>query len=124
MLDLAAIRHIVAHTLAHRGGTFDARTGKLVQPTSGYAVAVATVGRDTGALLSADSLYDRLSAAHYHPAPYIGTWVDTNHVGNDVAYVDRVVILPDRESALILARAFNQLAVWDFANGTEVRLAA
>lgn len=113
---------LVDHTLANRGGTFDAVTLEPVNPASGYAVAIGHIGSN-GALLTRDSLYDRLNRTVLDlRAPYVGTWVDTNRFGNDVAYVDHVVILPDRESALILARAFRELAIWDFSTSTEVRL--
>lgn len=110
------------YTLAHRGGTFSAETGEPVEPTSGYAVAVRNLGTGNGALLSRSYLVERLVEALIgsRSIPYIGTWVETNAYGNDVCYIDRVVILPDEDSAVILARAFNEKAVYDFADGDSL----
>ena len=118
------VQRIVESTLKNRGGTFNARTGRPVKPSSGYAVAVENLGTGNGALLSERYLGDRVSEAlvYQRDIPYIGTWVDRNRFGNDVCYVDRVVILPDRESALILARALGEQAVYDFATGESVRV--
>lgn len=110
------------YTLEHRGGTFDASTGEPVAPSSGYAVAVKNLGTGNGALLSRSYLVSRLCEALIHQlsVPYIGTWVETNRYGHDVCYVDRVVILPDRASALAVGAAFNERAVWDFSSSESV----
>tara|TARA_R100001509_G_scaffold89456_1_gene51318 strand:+ start:130 stop:435 length:306 start_codon:yes stop_codon:yes gene_type:complete len=49
-----------------------------------------------------------------------GAWTDSN---GDF-YVEPCVWIPDLDSALRIARALNQIAVWDWANMTEIRLKA
>ena len=121
MLTLDTRTAIAAHTVQHGGGTFEARTGALVTPTSGYAVGLPG-GRQVKGLLTQNAVVDALRGFDLTRAPYVGTWVDTNSVGNRVAYVDPVVILPDRASALILAEALGELAVWDFSASAEIRV--
>lgn len=105
-------------TLAHGGGTYAALTLDPVTPTSGYAVGLvqgtAIVSYATPAAMAAGI---RTVASFYSHAAYIGTWVDNGRV-----HIDPVAIIPDRESALTLARALGQLAVWDFATGTEIEV--
>jgi hypothetical protein len=47
-----------------------------------------------------------------------GAWTDRN---GDF-YVEPCVWIPDLDSALRIARALNQVAIWDWANMTEIRL--
>lgn len=118
MLDYDARLAIADATLANGGGTFTT-DGQPVQPTAGYAVAVQSIPYG-GALTSRNGIVDALGRANGNGhVPYIGSWVD-GETGK--VYLDRVVILPDRESALTLAAAFGELAIWDFATGTEVRV--
>ena len=46
-----------------------------------------------------------------------GAWTDQN---GDF-YVEPCVWIPDLDSALRIARALNQIAIWDWANMTEIR---
>lgn len=123
MLTYETRKAIAAHTVENGGGTFDARTGEPVQPTSGYAVGMPG-GTKVKGLVSPGSIVDALRTFELTRAPYVGTWVDVNRFGNRVAYVDPVVIIPDRESALLVAAALGELAVWDFSAQAEVRLVA
>ena len=118
MLNYDAAMSIAVATFNHDGGTFDRLTGEPVTPTSGFAVAVPG-GIHRFARIPEHTAMDVLSIDAPDSVPYIGTWRDND----GQVYVDPVVILPDRESALILGRAFGELAVWDFSTGTEVRLA-
>lgn len=47
-----------------------------------------------------------------------GAWTDRN---GDF-YVEPCVWIPDLDSALMIARALNQVAIWDWANMTEIRI--
>jgi len=49
-----------------------------------------------------------------------GAWTDQN---GDF-YVEPCIWIPDLDSALRIARALNQIAVWDWANMTEIRIKA
>ena len=48
----------------------------------------------------------------------VGVWVDDT----GKVWVDRVWHYPELEEALEVARINNQLAIWDNANGKEIRL--
>jgi hypothetical protein len=120
-----AARKAAIHTFSHQGGTFDAATLEPVTIRSGYGVAVKSLGRGNGALASLDYVTDRLYDAVIGRGaiPYIGTWLNRNFRGNYEVYIDRVVVLPDRDSALILARALNEIAVWDYADEAAISVA-
>ncbi len=113
-----------ALTLANGGGTFDAATLEPVDLTSGYAVAIENFGKGNGALASQSYVAERLrkAAGYGYATGYIGTWVKVNSVGNSIVFIDRVVVLPDLESALILARALHQLAIFDFAKMEDINV--
>ena len=49
-----------------------------------------------------------------------GAWTDQN---GDF-YVEPCIWIPDLDSALRIARALNQVAIWDWANMTEIRIKA
>lgn len=51
--------------------------------------------------------------------PFLGAWIDAGTV-----YLDRSYCVADRDLALKLAAWEEQLAVWDIANGREIRLDA
>lgn len=117
MLSRDAARAAMTRTLIDGGGTFDRETGEPVQPATGYAVGLPggtkVDGRETNLAVLSTAIR---RVSRDSRAPFVGTWFDTG-----TAYIDPVVILPDRESALILARALGELAIWDFSAGAEVR---
>lgn len=101
-------------TMRDGGATFDARTLAPVHPADGFAVALTASApvpcerEDVGRALIALAL-------RWPHVPFVGTWRGPGGI-----YVDAVVILPDRESAMTLARATGQQAIWDFATGEEL----
>ena len=112
-----AARDAAELTIAFGGGTFDAATLAPVSPSTGYAVGGLALTVMTSV---PDDGYERvarviLAQRDNRRAPYVGTWIE-----NDIVYVDAVVILPDLESAGILARALGEKAIWDFANGISI----
>ena len=123
MLSIDAARTIAAAT---DGGTFDRLTGEPVAPSAGFAVAVPG-----GAVLDAATRWELVATtirrlSRDSLAPYIGTWTDRDDRDGEChcrLYIDPVVIVPDRESALTFAAAIGELAVWDFATSSEVRVA-
>ena len=111
---------MVRATLADGGGTFDARTGRAIRPTSGYAVGLAhgsavVIPAGPG-LAAALRLAVRRIRAQY-PRAHVGTWVDAGRV-----HVDPVAIVADRATAERLGRERGQLAVYAFATGETVEL--
>lgn len=123
--DLEAARY----SLAHDGGTFDAVTGDLVEPTSGYAVGLPGGQRYLADAFSAADLEDAIRFSRVcNAAPYVGTWLDIDDrptPSGDLEchcrwYIDPVVILSSLPDALAVARALRQRAVWDFEAGAAV----
>lgn len=53
----------------------------------------------------------------HDPRNSIGTWYDAD---NDETYLDVSTILPDQETAVTLGIRYNQIAVYDLANGAEI----
>lgn len=106
----------VQSTLDNDGGTFNAETYRMVLRSSGYAVAIEDTltvpADDRRAIEVAIEVMARMGRG-----PFIGTWVKDGTV-----YVDSVVILPDRASALIVGRAFRQQAIYDFATQTAIEV--
>lgn len=127
-------------TIRDGGGTFTTSTLRMTLRASGYAVAIShnddarnvRIG-DVDAFIADHPMHDRAAVADtfgranvanvaekimtvartFADAPFIGTWMDGGRV-----YVDPVVILPDRASAVIVAQAFAQRAIYNFATQT------
>jgi hypothetical protein len=74
-------------------------TGNTVQLKAGYAVGLYT--------LRTDRLDDYMTVVAVTPDHYLGYWEGQS---------DLVRVLEDREEALRTAMAFNQVAIYDFAN--------
>jgi hypothetical protein len=111
----------LADSLANEGGfSFDLNTGTT--PTSGYAVSVnPEANRQTGVRVSA-GLIGTYAYAFGHlldqPGKVLGAWRDTE---TGITHLDVSTVVGDREDALMLARAFGEIAVWDYAAGAEIR---
>ena len=122
MLSKETAHTVMTRTLTNGGGTFDRLTGEPVEPTTGYAVGLPggqkVDGKETNLALLSTAIRRVSRDAR---APYLGTWMADTLTGSAV-YVDPVVILPDRESAVLLARALGELAIWDFGKGREVHV--
>lgn len=125
---MARIRSIHAatdYTLANGGGTFEVRPDGTLSPVeyrdTADAYVVAIVARDA-IVVPADPGSIRLGVARaireYPDAPYIGTWVNDGQ-----CHVDPVIILPDRESAIRVGRAFSQLAIYNLATDETIDVA-
>ena len=97
------------------GFTVNAQT---LQPiTKGYAVALADTqdSHDTAGLLSVIEYAQN----HADTVNAIGGWLDTE---SNKFYFDATVICDDLETALILGRRNNQIAIFDLENMEEIRL--
>lgn len=109
LLALAAIA-----TTNKEGYTVNAAT---LQPvTAGYAVAVADT-QDSFGLKGLANVVKYVSA---HPeVNAFGGWYNSD---NNMYYFDATVIVDDLEAAKELGRANKQIAIFDLANLTEIRL--
>ena len=93
---------------AYSGFTAD-KNGQIVDFKSGYAVALKG---DT-------TLETALQQAQKADDLFIGYWKDSE-TGKE--YWDCVQVVPTLETAIELGTARNEIAIWDFANGAEIRL--
>ena len=109
LLALAAIA-----TTNKEGFTVNAAT---LQPvTAGYAVAVA----DTQDSFGFEGLANVVKYFSEHPeVNAFGGWYNSE---NNMYYFDATVIVNDLEAAKELGRANKQIAIFDLANLTEIRL--
>lgn len=90
-----------------------------VLPTEGYYVG----GKAPSLVFKGVDEIDRGELAWWvgsNPSDYYGVWVDTE---DGKIYFDAVTHMLYQGTALDLARIRNEIAVWDIANGAEVRLA-
>lgn len=106
-------------TIAESGGTFERGTLAAVHPAEGYAVGgLAPTIRLAYPATRADIARAILAVRDtFVSAPFVGTWADDV---TSTVYVDAVVILPDLDSAGILARALGEHAVYAFAEGRAI----
>lgn len=109
LLALAAIA-----TTNKDGYTVNAAT---LQPvTNGYAVAVA----DTQNSFGLEGLANVVKYVSEHPeVNAFGGWYNSD---NNMYYFDATVIVDDLEAAKELGRVNKQIAIFDLANLTEIRL--
>ncbi|WP_439377844.1 hypothetical protein [Amycolatopsis lexingtonensis] len=111
----------LARKLETEGGfSYDPRT--RTSPTSGYAVSVNPEANrqlpgpvSTGVILGYAYLFGHLLD---QPGKVLGAWRDSE---TGITHLDVSTVVGDREDALMLARAFGELAVWDYAGGEEIR---
>lgn len=96
--------------------TLDGVTLEPVHPTAGYAVAIhsgtavkVTAFDEYGTFHAPLASAVRAVRDTFRP-PFVGVWIDDH----GTAHVDPVVILPDRESAEIVGRAFGQESIYGF----------
>ena len=90
---------------------------KTLQPvTTGYAVAVA----DTQNSFGIEGLANVIKYVSEHPEiNAFGGWYNSD---NNMYYFDATVIVNDLEAAKELGRINKQIAIFDLANLTEIRL--
>ena len=85
--------------------------------SSGYAVALNATQNSFGAA-GLESVIN-LVAAGTLGATCIGGWLDEV---TGLYYYDAVVIVEDRDAAIILGREQQQIAIFDLSNSIEIRL--
>jgi hypothetical protein len=70
--------------------------------------------------ITVSALKDALTILDIEPMEYVGIWTDTD---TNITYVDRSHHFIKKQTALDLAKHWEQLAIWDCANQDEVRVA-
>lgn len=95
---------------------FTVNAANLQPVTTGYAVAVA----DTQNSFGFEGLANVVKYVSEHPeVNAFGGWYNSD---NNMYYFDATVIVNDLEAAKELGRANKQIAIFDLANLTEIRL--
>lgn len=91
-------------------------------PTTGYGVAVAGLGlhveAGTPLRTAVSDFISGRSSGLMLAGRFLGAWVDE---ADGSTYLDVTRVIADLDTALDLARATGEIAVWDFANGVEIR---
>ena len=91
-------------------------------PTAGYGLAVAGLGiRVAAGTPLRTAVFEFIagrSSGLLLAGRYLGAWVDS---ATGDTYLDVTRVIADLDTALDLARATGEIAVWDFANGVEIR---
>lgn len=92
-------------------------SASTLQPvTTGYAVAVAATQNSFGL----EGLANVVKYVSEHPeVNAFGGWYNKK---NNMYYYDATIIVEDLKTALEIARANNQLAIFDLTNLQEIRL--
>ncbi len=104
------------------GGTVSVNPGVTV-PSKGYVVALKGEGTTTSdfGLEYSNEVFawiDRAKIVADWNNGFLGVWTDTE---TDVVYFDVVKVLPEKAAALKLARDTQEIAIFDLANGKEIR---
>lgn len=94
---------------------FTASINDLSVPVSGYAVAAAETQNSFGP----SGLADVLILAPALGAQFVGGWLDEE---TGKFYFDATFVVDDLEEAKELGRRNGQIAIFDLANGEEIRL--
>lgn len=107
-MNFKKFKKAMSYCKQYGGATLDG-FGKVVKFDSGYQVAYtdhAVKGRKAVRGMLSNIVDTALQSAHY-----AGLWIE-----NDYIYIDNSVHVDSLEMALSLARKYNQLSVWDWAN--------
>lgn len=70
--------------------------------------------------LTESAVADAINILDIEAGEYVGVWTDTE---DKITYIDRSHHFTKRQTALDLAKYWQQIAVWDCANREEVRVA-
>src|SRR6476469_2800348 len=121
---------VAEYTCNHGGGTFNPSTGETY-PNGGYVVSINPECEYIVPLIEfsaehvaryLDMVRPVIDAWNHsgndvrgHSLKWVGTWVNDGNV-----YLDVVCVLSSKYRALWLAKKYNQLAIYDIANGVEI----
>lgn len=125
---MANLKDFLRSTIVNGGASYNVVTGEL-NPKVGYMVAISGHERIIESVTNekqlqyiiADYLKDKaiiLLSGITDNNKFIGTWVNDGKL-----YLDVSVNVSDRDEAIALAKAGNQLAIWDCANQIEIETA-
>ena len=99
-------------TKINGGVTFDGKLNVLTL-SKGYTVSIANISKSTG-----KNIENQLNSLKSKGLEGIfGLWIN----GADW-YFDENIVVDNKETALKIARKFDELAIWDNKNKMEVRL--
>lgn len=114
-----APRGMATSTIKNGGGTFDVATGKAVKPGSGYGVGIGAQGKVVANTKAAiEEAYIEVSKTG---TPHIGTWVNPE---DGMVYVDPTQVIDDLDSALAIAQARGEKAIFDFSTFEDIPVPA
>ena len=106
----------LATIAANNKDGFTVNAATLQPITAGYAVAVAAT-QDSFGLEGLANVVKYVS--EHHEVNAFGGWYNSD---NNMYYFDATVIVDDLEAAKELGRYNKQIAIFDLANLTEIRL--
>lgn len=107
-MNFNKFKKIMSYCKQYGGATLDG-FGRVVKFDSGYQVAYtdhAVKGRKAVRGMLSNIVDTALQSAHY-----AGLWVETGYT-----YIVDTVHVDSLDLALSLARKYNQLSIWDWAN--------
>ncbi len=115
-MDKTTANRVIDAALRDGGGTFT-NTGAALVSQTGYAVGLypGTWVKTHLVTLAAEIIVDM---AVIFPDAFVGIWIDDR----STIHIDPVTIVPDLEYALDLARANEQVGIYDFAKGQTILL--
>lgn len=117
MMTVALAARIARHTRDNGGCTFD-REGNIIDFDHGYVVSERDGLEVLGCTLGSQIMGRVVRFVLDNPdADLFGTWLD-----GETLYVDVNRHYSNRSDAVRVGYQHNQLAVWDCANGCEIRL--
>lgn len=122
-IDVADVARRVWESVALTGGATISTTMPADAPTDGYAVSLTGAEetfspRGFSHNVVANYVRDHIDQTTL-PGIYVGAWWDGE---SDMIFLDLSTIFRDRDVAERIGREAGQLAIWDFATATEIRL--
>ena len=86
-----------------------------INMTDGYWVSDDT-GVSVHGALDSNGILDSLNLMDIQDGEIVGVWQD-----NGISYIDRSYHIRNMDTALKMAEAFEQKAIWDCSNSLEIR---
>lgn len=125
------LKEFLKETIKHGGSSYNLVTGQGT-PTTGYMVALQ--GKEQTYVINKIKLnwvkqfqYDVANYIKEHTLILMGGVVCSDYflgswVHKDKLYLDVCVNVGDKDEALFLGKKYGQLAIWDCANQTDIKL--
>jgi len=117
-------KEVLQYVLEHNGITYDVRIGNKITYSEGYYVSLS---RKFGKVIKLNKFcitdinkYIAHRADFLNsPDHFLGIWINQN---TSIVYLDISIHIKELEPALNFAKINRQLAIWDCANKTEVKV--